>query len=533
MFRGRALYIAQVVFVVFPSFFLFGYNQVNVGGLLSFESWTKSFPQIDTIHTIAGTKSQNSVIQGVYVSSFTLGGLAGSLSCSFMGDVLGRRRTIFVGGISTLIGEIISCTSFQLPQLIVGRIIIGIGIGILFTIVPIWQAECSQPTNRGKHVVIDGIFISSGYATSYWVNFGFSHMDQYSASWRVPVAMPAVLSIALISSVFLFPESPRWLVRIGQRDKAVRELARIRDTGCDTPEVQREVASIEFSLEETAQTAASFRDIFTMKDGKLFYRFMLCMGIQFWIQMTGASVISTYTTTIFRENLGLSGPLSRILGASALTWKFLASFVSFFTIDRFGRRKLFLFCGVGVTLCQACMAITSSFSSKNHAASIADAFFLFLFNFFFPIGLLGPSFLYCTEVAPIRLRVAMTSISTANHWIWYVLAQPLSDQQTNKWLRNFVVQMVTPVALANIGYQYYIVYAIIGLTFVGSVYFLYPETMGRSLESLDDLFQHDISILETVQMANKLSKLPPTTGIAEVELKGQVEQVEYSEQDTV
>jgi sugar porter (SP) family MFS transporter len=420
MFKGRALYIAQVILVVFPSFFLFGYNQVGIGGLLSFESWTKAFPQIDTTHASASTKSHKSVIQGVYVSSFTLGALAGSLSCSLTGDVLGRRKTIFLGGIFTLIGEVVSCTSFQLPQLLIGRIITGIGIGILFTMVPVWQAECSKPTNRGKHVVVDGIFISSGFAASYWINFGFSHIDQYSVSWRVPVAMPVVLSIVLISSVFLFPESPRWLVRVGQREKAVQQLARIRDTGTDATEVQREIASIEFSLEETAQTAATFKDIFTMKDGKLFYRFMLCLGLQFWIQMTGASVISTYSTTIFREDLGLSNPLSRILGASALTWKCLASFVSFFTIDHFGRRKLFLFCGVGITLCMTSMAITSSFSSKNHAASVADAFFLFLFNFFFPIGLLGPSFLYCTEVAPIRLRVAMTSISTANHWLWCV-----------------------------------------------------------------------------------------------------------------
>ncbi|CAG7945524.1 unnamed protein product [Penicillium salamii] len=529
MYRGRALYIAQVVLVVFPSFFLFGYNQVNVGGLLSFASWIKAFPQIDTTSTIANTKSHNSVIQGVYVSSFTLGGLAGSLSCSFIGDVLGRRKTVLIGGIFTLIGEIVSCTAFQLPQLVVGRIITGIGIGVLFTMVPIWQAECSKPTNRGKHVVIDGIFISSGYAMSYWVNFGFSHMEEQSASWRVPVAMPAVLSIVLISSIFLFPESPRWLVHIGERANAAKQLARIGDTGIDADEVQREIASIEFSLEETAQTAASVKDIFSMKDGKLFYRFMLCLGIQFWIQMTGASVISTYSTTIFRENLGLSSPLSRILGASALTWKFLASFVSFFTIDRFGRRKLFLFCGVGVTLCMTCMAITSSFSSRNHGASVADAFFLFLFNFFFPIGLLGPSFLYCTEVAPIRLRVAMTSISTANHWLWYASLSPSLLLEVLNFIRNFVVQMITPVALANIGYQYYIVYALIGLTFVGSVYFFYPETMGQSLEQLDDLFQNDISILETVKMAKRLSKMPGTA-MPEVELKGQVEQVEYSEQ---
>ena len=91
-----------------------------------------------------------------------------------------------------------------------------------------------------------------------------------------------------------------------------------------------------------------------------------------------------------------------------------------------------------------------------------------------------------------------------------------------------MVQMVTPVALTNIGYQYYIVYAVLGLTFVGSVYFLYPETMGQSLEQLDDLFQHDMSIFETVRMAKKLSQMPPTA--TPVELKERVEQVEYSEQ---
>lgn len=420
MLRGRALQVAQVILVVFPSFFLFGYNQVGVGGLISFESWMKTFPELDTIHTTGSTKSHRSVIQGIYVSSFTLGALVGSLSCSFMGDALGRRKSVFIGGMFSLIGEVISCTSFKLPQLLIGRIIIGIGIGMIFTMVPVWQSECSKAINRGKHVVVDGIFITSGFAASYWINFGFSYIDRQSVSWRVPLAIPAVLSIILVSSVFFFSESPRWLVRIGHPEHAAKELARIRGIDIDATEIRREISSIEFSLEETAQTAASFRDIFTMQDGKLFYRFMLCIGLQFWIQMTGASVISTYSTTIFQQNLGLEGQLPRILGASALTWKFVASFVAFFTIDQFGRRKLFLFCGVGLTLCMTSMAITSSFSSKNHAASVADAFFLFLFNFFFPIGLLGPSFLYCTEVAPVRLRVAMTSISTANHWLWYV-----------------------------------------------------------------------------------------------------------------
>ncbi|KAJ5183010.1 hypothetical protein N7492_000626 [Penicillium capsulatum] len=516
IFRGRTLYSAQIVFTIFPAFFLFGYHQVSVGGLLSFDSWTETFPQIDTAHATGSLKSYRSVIQGIFVSSFTLGGFVGSLSCSFIGDWIGRRKTISLGGILTFIGAAISCTSFQLPQLFVGRIINGMGVGVLSTMVPVWQSECSQATNRGRHVVIDGIFITSAYAVNYWINYGFSHIHQQSVSWRIPLAIPAVLSIILSISIFAFPESPRWLISAGQTERAASELSWIKNIDQDDDSVIREIAAIEFSLEETARNAASIRDIFTTTDGKLFYRFMLCIGLQFWIQMTGAQVISTYSTTIFENNLALSDGITRILAASAMTWKFLASFVAFFTIDRFGRRKLFLFCGVGITMCMTSMAIASSFSSSNRPASIAGTFFVFLFNFFFPIGFLGPSFLYCTEVAPVRLRVAMTSISTANHWIW-----------------NFVVQMVTPVALSNIGYRYYIVYAIIAATYVGSVFFLYPETMGQSLEKLEDVFQQNLSIFKTVQLANQLTKLPPETEEQGRNLKSQVEQIERSRPGTV
>lgn len=124
----------------------------------------------------------------------------------------------------------------------------------------------------------------------------------------------------------------------------------------------------------------------------------------------------------------MSSETSRILSGGALTWKFLSCFVAFFTIDRFGRRKLFMFSGVGMASCMLALAVASSYPKTNRAAQIASALFVFLFNFFIPIGFLGANFLYCTEVAPTRLRVAMAGISTANHWAF-----------------NFVVNMATPV----------------------------------------------------------------------------------------
>lgn len=123
---------------------------------------------------------------------------------------------------------------------------------------------------------------------------------------------------------------------------------------------------------------------------------------------------------IFQQGLGLDPEISRILSGGALTWKFLSCFVAFFTIDRFGRRALFMFSGVGMASCMLALAIASSFPKSNFSAQVASAFFVFAFNFFIPIGFLGANFLYCTEVAPTRLRVAMSGISSANHWLWYV-----------------------------------------------------------------------------------------------------------------
>ncbi|KAL1845009.1 hypothetical protein VTK73DRAFT_1345 [Phialemonium thermophilum] len=155
-----------------------------------------------------------------------------------------------------------------------------------------------------------------------------------------------------------------------------------------------------------------------MGEDRLLYRFGLCVLLQFYQQMSGGNLISVYSTVIFQQGLGLSGQLSRILSGACLTWKFLACFVSFFTIDRFGRRLALMVSGTGMACCMLGLAVSTSFPPSNFAAQVVSVLFVFLFNFFIPIGFLGANFLYATEVAPLRLRVAMSSISTANHWMW-------------------------------------------------------------------------------------------------------------------
>jgi len=139
--------------------------------------------------------------------------------------------------------------------------------------------------------------------------------------------------------------------------------------------------------------------------------------------------------------------------------------------------------------CMLALAVATSFPTDNKSASMASVFFIFMFNFFVPIGFLGANFLYCAEVAPVKLRVSMASISTANHWLW-----------------NFVVVMATPVAIADIGYRYFILFATISYCIPLSVYFFYPETMGRSLEQIDAVFRDNKSPLAIVKTSKLLPK---------------------------
>ncbi|CAO2653536.1 Nn.00g029470.m01.CDS01 [Neocucurbitaria sp. VM-36] len=487
---GKTLQTAQLLLVVLPAFVLFGYNQSGVGGLLSLDDWNEHFPQIDTVDAEGAEKSHKSTVQGAVVAIFTIGALFGALSCSWIGDVLGRRKVIFGAAVLTLIGEILQCTSFHLAQFVIGRFILGWGVGALSATVPVWQSECSSSANRGKHVVLDGCFISLGYLLEAWINLGFFEQDNKPLQWRLPLAIPTVISMIPLAAVFSIPESPRWLVNKGRVEEARSSLSAFKGLPMDDPTVGAEISGIELALEETGRSAAKISDIFTMGKDKLFYRFSLCIFLQFLQQMCGSNLISTYSTIIFQQGLGMNSETSRILSGGALTWKFLSCFVAFFTIDRFGRRKLFMFSGAGMASCMLALAVASSFPKDNQPAQIASAFFVFLFNFFIPIGFLGANFLYCTEVAPTRLRVPMAGISTANHWLW-----------------NFVVNMVTPVAIETIGWRYYLVFLIISAIIVPVVYLFYPETMGRSLEELEMMFSQGGSIPGIVRESRK-----PLTG---------------------
>lgn len=170
----------------------------------------------------------------------------------------------------------------------------------------------------------------------------------------------------------------------------------------------------------------------------------------------------------------MSGTLSRLLAALNGTEYFLASWIAFFTIERFGRRKLFLFGTIGQAIAMAVLTATVwDGVERNHkSSSVCAAVFLFVFNSFFAVGMLGMTWLYPPEIVSLEIRAPANGISTASNWIF-----------------NFLVVLITPIAFHNIKYYTYTVFAVINALIAVAFFFLFPETKGRSLEEMDKIFE--------------------------------------------
>lgn len=282
---GTQLQVVFVILIVAPSFILFGYNQAVLGSLLNLRTWVDVFPEIDTIDTAGAQKSHNSTSQGACNASFQMGCLIGALSLSLYGDKLGRRKTTFIGAAITVVGQALQISATTLAQFVVGRVILGFAIGQISGTVPVWLSECAPAKYRGQLGICAGLFISTGYALCNWIDLGFSYLPASSAQWRAPLAIPFVFSVMMLLSIFSFPESPRWLVSKGQVSEATASLAHYRGLGSSNEAILREISSIELTFESVQ--SSSLKDIFNPEDKtRLLYRFWLCMGLNFFQQVS-------------------------------------------------------------------------------------------------------------------------------------------------------------------------------------------------------------------------------------------------------
>jgi MFS family permease len=145
---------------------------------------------------------------GTMVAILEVGAFVASLSVGRIGDIIGRRRTILYGSIIFFVGGVLQTIANGMPMMLLGRIIAGVGVGALSTIVPIYQSEISPPHNRGKLACIEFSGNVSGYAASVWVDYFCSFIESDYA-WRIPLLMQCVMGALLGVGSLIICESPR------------------------------------------------------------------------------------------------------------------------------------------------------------------------------------------------------------------------------------------------------------------------------------------------------------------------------------
>lgn len=479
--RGRRLRWT-ITFIASIGFSLFGYDQGLMSGIISGQKFNEEFPATDSNKwdnsglpqlVIDSKKKHVTVIQGAVTSCYELGCFFGALFALFAGGKVGRKPMVWFGSIIIVIGTVISVTAFRhswgLGQFVIGRVITGIGNGFNTATIPVWQSEISQAKNRGLLVNLEGATVAFGTLIAYWLDFGLSYVNS-SVQWRLPVACQIIFALVVFFGINGLPESPRWLISKGRKDEARNVLAAIRGADVDSDEVYAEMSMVEDAVTRFARSQVGFRDVFTGGKSQHLQRMLIGASTQFFQQFTGCNAAIYYSTVLFETTI-FHGKrrLSLILGGVFSTVYALFTIPSFFLVDTFGRRNLFLLGaagqGISFIISFACLVHPTTNNAKGAAVGI------FLFIAFFGFTILPLPWVYPPEINPLRTRTVATAISTCTNW-----------------LCNFGVVMFTPIFMDTSAWGAYLFFALINLIFIPVIFFFYPETAGRTLEEIDIIF---------------------------------------------
>ncbi|KAL7274083.1 hypothetical protein RUND412_003028 [Rhizina undulata] len=442
-------------------FLLLGYDQGVMSGIIGAENrFARDFGNPDT------------KLQGTIVAIYDIGCVIGSIICFLVGERYGRRRMIFAGGVTMLIGTAILTSSFTRAQLIVGRIITGIGNGFNSSTIPVYQSECSPPKIRGTLLTTQAVVTIFGLCIAYWLDYGASFTDS-PLSWRLPLGFQALFALCLVLQVLILPETPRWLVQQNRMLEASEVLADLegKEYTPTHPEILRQREEIEASVAlESAGGPFKMSELFT--GGKIgnFRRICLTIAVMLMQQFTGSNMINYYAPVVYQNTMHLSRNLSLILGGCTSLTYFAASLIPLWAMDRFGRRPLLLISSAGLSLCFILASILLSVGTVSTAYGACAM--VFIFQIFLGIGWLPVPWFYPSEINTTRLRSRGMAIGSAFNW-----------------LAVFTVVEITPIAIQNIGWKTFIIFAVFNALWVPIVYCFFPETKGLGLEEIDWVFE--------------------------------------------
>ncbi|KUJ13103.1 sugar transporter [Mollisia scopiformis] len=486
MWKTGNIYLITAIAVIGGG--LFGFDIASMSAIISTQPYLCYFnqgpdgPGYNDVKTCSGPRSS---VQGGITASMAGGSWLGALLSGVISDKLGRKRAIQIGSIIWCIGSIIVCASQDIGMLIVGRVINGLSVGICSAQVPVYLSEIAPPAKRGRLVGTQQWAITWGIMIMFYICYGCSFIDG-TAAFRVPWGLQMIPAIILFLGLLILPESPRWLAKHDRWDEALHVLALTHAHGDEKNKfVERELQEIRDEVEFYRKNSdVTWMELFKPS---MLNRVHIGAFTQIWAQLTGMNVMMYYITYVF-SMAGLTGNNMLVSSSIQYVINVVTTVPALLWADKWGRRPMFL---VGAVLMMTWLFINAGVMAMyGHAAPagglngiaaeswvmegkpakvIIAMSYLFVASYAPTWGPAG--WIYPPELYPLRLRGKAVALSTSANWAF-----------------NFALGYFVPPAFQNIKWKVYILFGVFCATMFIHVFFMFPETAGKSLEEVEAMF---------------------------------------------
>ncbi|KAL4895133.1 general substrate transporter [Aspergillus ambiguus] len=464
---------------------VYGYNQGMFAQILTMPSF---------IAATNGYAAKPSTAQGMLTAILELGAWLGTLLNGYLADATGRRVTVVIAVFVFCIGVIVQACTENKDYVFAGRFVTGLGVGNLSMIVPLYNAELAPPEIRGSLVAVQQLAITFGIMVSFWIGYGTNFIggtgqSQSIAAWEIPVCIQILPALILAAGMLLFmPQSPRHLMNCGREEECLQTLARLREASVD--DILVRIEFLEIKALRTFEVETAKKKYPQYQDGSFKSNFMI--GVHDYLSLITDKSLFKRTTVaclimVFQQWNGINAPqIFEDLHLGSTTTSLLATGVAgifefVFTIpaviwvDNIGRKKILIAGGIGMAACHFIVAgiigsYQHTFDTHKGAGWAAVVFvWIFIINFAYAWG--PVAWIVVSEVFPLSMRAKGVSIGGSSNW-----------------LNNFAVGLATSPFIAASNFGTFIFFGCVTTIGVLYVWFLVPETKGRTLEEMDELF---------------------------------------------
>jgi MFS transporter, SP family, sugar:H+ symporter len=361
--------------------------------------------------------------KSLIVSILSLGTFFGAIIAGDLADFIGRRTTIIAGCGIFIIGVILQTASAHgLGLIIPGRLIAGVGVGFVSAIIILYMSEVAPKKVRGAIVSGYQFCITIGLMLASCVDYATEDRTD-SGSYRIPIALQMLFAIILAFGLFMLPDSPRYFVKRGNIEKATQVLAQLRGQPRDSEFIQQELAEIianhEYELSVVPQGSyfASWANCFKgglRKPSSNLRRTILGTSLQMMQQWTGVNFVFYFGTSFFTDLGTISDPF--LISMITTIVNVVSTPISFWAMEKIGRRPLLIWGALGMVICQFLVAIIGVATDQDKAETSAMISFICIYIFFFATTWGPGAWVVIGEIFPLPIRSRGVGLSTASNW---------------------------------------------------------------------------------------------------------------------